>query len=181
MGILGVAVFLGAAIVGAVSLGGLLNKYAGVFGVFKAYLVCCVSCAAFSQLISETKPSVLMIIAGLVGSYLLAFVLTRNASPAVWASMILVGFGWTLRLLLSFIGFAMPISMENAKRDMAREAAEQERRLEEERKMDEIKRAAYREYGVRGQVNSDGSRWRADSESSWIKVDPCTGKPNPEL
>ena len=156
-------------IIGAIMLKTLLQKNRDIFGVGKAYLVTTVFCVTLAGFSGEGI-NWLMVIGGLAGSYALSVALTINFNPINWLEMCLVGFGWSFRLVLRIFGVALPILGEKAVRDYEEQQLEEQKRREQYEREEEIKTEAYRRFGVRGQLNSTGDRWRADEGSDWVKV-----------
>ncbi len=157
-------------VVGAIRLGKLRTKYQGIFGAPKAYLdIVALGLAALGM---DKKPvvQILFLLLAIAVSYGLCVLFTKSLNPITWFDMQCFGWGWTLRLMLSFIGVAMPIAAEKAQRDQE----EYNAYLAEQQRQDEIKNEiqsdAYRKYGERGQVSDDNNYWRPDENSDWQKV-----------
>ncbi len=169
-------VIIGMSVIGAIFLGPILNKYAGVFGVGKGYLVLTPFWGSIA-LLDENPRNWLLILGLAAGSYLLAVILTRKFSPLVWISMSCAAAGWILRLMLRFVGVAMPIVEARMRADLERERRATEERIAKEKRENEIKAEAYRRFGVRGQVSDSGRSWRPDADHDWIAVDSYEFRP----
>lgn len=159
------------ALIGTIGLGPILNKYRGVFGVPKAYIVTTCLCVAAAGIESDSiMITVLCIIGGIILSFGVSILLTKKVNPIMWLAMIIVAFGWCLRFILHFIGIAMPVIAANAEADLKQQQAADAARQQHNNETDRIQSEAFRRFGTRGQVNSDNTRWRADSDSDWQNV-----------
>lgn len=152
-------------IIGAIKIQRLLDNNVGIFGIGKAYLVVIVFCGAFASNVHWA-----IAVLAILLSYGLSVLLTRRVNPLNWVSMLLVGFGFTVRLIMRIFGVALPYMEAKAIRDYQESQRAEAERQAMEREREEIQREAYRRFGQRGQVNSDNTYWRPDEESDWIKV-----------
>ncbi len=157
-------------VIGSLRLGTLLNKYQGVFGPFKAYIAITGLAVVAAGIDKGLVLGILFLLLAIAASYLLCFLFTRSLSPIVWFDMMCVGWGYTLRIMLRFVGIAMPYVEAKAKRDQEEYARSEAERAARDARQNEIQNAAYRQFGTRGQVSDDLNYWRPDENSDWVKV-----------